>query len=116
METRLGLNPKYLGEDIMVLIRLRLERESIPNVLVSTVLFPYALGAKMLNKPRNKRWWKRPWLVTRMAFTIFLLLTFHYSEHEQEETTNKISLKQGLVTLAQNSIHQLPRETQDTKL
>ena len=83
---------------------------------MSTVLFPYALGAKMLDERRNKRWWKRPWLVTRMAFTIFLLLTFHYWEHEQEETTNKISLKQGLLTPAQISIHQLPMETQDTKL
>ena len=83
---------------------------------MSKVLFPYALGAKTLNETRNKRWWKRPWLVIRMAFTVFLLLTFHYLEHEQEETTTKIGLKQGLLTLAQISIHQLPRETQDTKL
>ena len=73
----------------MVFIRVKVRERVNSKGLVSKVLCPYALGAKTLNETRNKRWWKRPWLVTRMAFTVFLLLTFHYLEHEQEEDNNQ---------------------------
>ena len=42
------------------------------------------------------------------------LLEDHDSKREQEETTNEISVKQGLLTLAQIIIHDLPMKTQDT--
>ena len=42
------------------------------------------------------------------------LLEDHDSKREQEETTNEISVKQGLLTLAQIIIHELPMKTQDT--
>ena len=35
----------------------------------------------------------------------------HDSESEQEETTNEISIQQGLLTLAHISIHKLPVKT-----
>ena len=41
------------------------------------------------------------------------LLEDHDSKREQEETTNEISVKQGLLTLAQIIIHELPMKTQD---
>lgn len=42
------------------------------------------------------------------------LLEDHDSKREQEETTNEISVKQGLLTLAEIIIHKLPMKTQDT--
>ena len=42
------------------------------------------------------------------------LLEDHDSKREQEETTNEISVKQGLLTLAQIIIHDLPMKIQDT--
>ena len=37
-------------------------------------------------------------------------------KEEEEETANKFSVAQGLLSLAQVGIHKLPRGTQDTKL
>ena len=42
------------------------------------------------------------------------LLEDHDSKREQEETTNEISIKQGLLKLAQIIIHELPMKRQDT--
>ena len=42
------------------------------------------------------------------------LLEDHDSKREQEEPTNEISVKQGLLTLAQIIIHEFPMNTQDT--
>ena len=42
------------------------------------------------------------------------LLEDHDSKREQEETTNEISVKQDLLTLAQIIIHDLSMKTQDT--
>ena len=42
------------------------------------------------------------------------LLEDHDSKREEEETTNEISVEQGLLTLAEIIIHELPMKIQDT--
>ena len=49
-----------------------------------------------------------------MPFTIFISLTLtHNFKHEREETPNEENIKQGLLTLAKISFHEVPMKTQD---